>query len=140
MTRAHMPSQPDDTHLTFRDGEVFAGLHLIVDLEDGHGLDDPERVERALLDCATACGATVLHAHVHRFSPQGVTGVAVLAESHISVHRWPEIGYAAFAVFMCGDTDPHAAIPVLARAFGTDRIRVTELRRGTGRVDGIVAA
>ena len=87
-----------------------------------------------------ACGATLLHIHTHKFSPQGVSGVAVLAESHISVHTWPEIGYGAFDVFMCGDADPWQAVGVLQRAFGTDTVHVKELRRGEGLVRDTAAA
>ncbi len=107
-----------------------AGRHLIVDLEGGTGLDDPDRIETALRAAIHATRARLLHLHLHRFSPQGVTGVALLAESHITVHTWPEIGYAAFDIFMCGDTEPEAAIPVLGRAFETDRLRVRTLQRG----------
>jgi S-adenosylmethionine decarboxylase len=78
----------------------------------------------------------LLHIHTHKFSPQGVSGVAVLAESHISVHTWPEIGYAAFDVFMCGDAQPWKAVDVLANAFDTKDVRVKELLRG----EDIVAA
>ena len=123
-----------DDHF-IRDGEdVFAGTHLIVEVVNGSGLDDEPRIQQALRDCVEACGATLLHIHTHRFSPQGVSGVAVLAESHISVHTWPEIGYGAFDVFMCGDANPHAAIGVLSRAFETKDVRVKELRRGLGLV------
>jgi S-adenosylmethionine decarboxylase len=73
----------------------------------------------------------LLHIHLHHFTPNnGVSGVAVLAESHISVHTWPETGFAAFDVFMCGDTDPHQAIEVLQRAFRPHRLEVGEHLRG----------
>ena len=83
------------------------------------------------------CNATLLHIHLHPFSGNGgVSGVAVLAESHISIHTWPEIGYAAFDVFMCGQCDPHAAIPVLRRWFRPGRETVTVQRRGRPRMSG----
>jgi S-adenosylmethionine decarboxylase len=129
-----------DDHFIRRDGAVFAGTHLIIEVEDGHGLDDEARIQTAFRDCVTACGATLLHIHTHKFSPQGVSGVAVLAESHISVHTWPEIGYGAFDVFMCGDADPWQAVGVLKRAFGTEAVHVKELRRGEGLVSDTVAA
>jgi S-adenosylmethionine decarboxylase len=69
-----------------------------------------------------------------------VSGVAVLAESHISVHTWPEIGYGAFDVFMCGDAEPWRAVDVLKAAFGTQDVRVTELLRGEGLVTEAIAA
>src|SRR6056297_2925328 len=123
-----------DDHFIRRDGAVFAGTHLIIEVVNGHGLDDEARIAQAFRDCVSACGATLLHIHTHKFSPQGVSGVAVLAESHISVHTWPEIGYGAFDVFMCGDAVPWRAVDVLKAAFGTADVRVTELRRGEGLV------
>jgi S-adenosylmethionine decarboxylase len=127
-------------HFIRRDGSIFAGTHLIIEVENGHGLDDEARIQTAFRDCVSACGATLLHIHTHKFSPQGVSGVAVLAESHISVHTWPEIGYGAFDVFMCGEADPWQAIGVLKRAFATDTVRVKELRRGEGLVSDTAAA
>lgn len=123
-----------DDHFIRRDGKVFAGTHLIIDVVDGTGLDDAGRIERALRECVSVCGATLLHIHLHRFAPQGVSGVAVLAESHISVHTWPEIGYGAFDVFMCGEADPRRAVWVLAEAFETREVRVREFLRGEGLV------
>ncbi|RVT85471.1 adenosylmethionine decarboxylase [Rhodobacteraceae bacterium CCMM004] len=129
-----------DDHFIRQDGEVFAGTHLIIEVVSGHGLDDEARIQQAFRDCVEECGATLLHIHTHKFSPQGVSGVAVLAESHISVHTWPEIGYGAFDVFMCGDARPWRAVDVLARAFATADVRVKELRRGSGLVTDTVAA
>ncbi|MBL4629395.1 MAG: adenosylmethionine decarboxylase, partial [Roseicyclus sp.] len=93
-------------------------------------LDDPVTIERAMREATEATGATLLHIHTHRFSPQGVTGIAILAESHIACHTWPEIGYGAFDIFMCGDTNPHAAIPILKHIFETEDIQIRELHRG----------
>ncbi|KUF11745.1 adenosylmethionine decarboxylase [Pseudoponticoccus marisrubri] len=124
-----------------RDGEsVYAGNHLIIEVVNGDGLDDEARIQQAFRDCVDTCGATLLHIHTHKFSPQGVSGVAVLAESHISVHTWPEIGYGAFDVFMCGDARPWLAVDVLKAAFDTDDVRVKALRRGEGLVDGATLA
>jgi S-adenosylmethionine decarboxylase len=125
-----------EDHFVRRDGKIFAGTHLIIEMVRGTGLDDEGRIQKACRDCVTACGATLLHIHTHKFSPQGVSGVAVLAESHISVHTWPEIGYAAFDVFMCGDAQPWKAVGVLAAAFDTDDVRVRELLRGEDVVAG----
>ena len=97
-------------------------------------MDDEARIQQAFRDCVDVCGATLLHIHTHKFSPQGVSGVAVLAESHISVHTWPEIGYGAFDVFMCGDAEPWRAVDVLKHAFSTTDVRVKELLRGEGLV------
>jgi S-adenosylmethionine decarboxylase len=118
-------------HFIHRDGMVFAGTHLILDLWNAHHLDQLERMENALREAVDVCGATLLHIHLHHFTPNGgISGVAVLAESHISVHTWPERGYAAFDVFMCGDARPELAIGVLQRAFTPESIDVHEHRRG----------
>jgi S-adenosylmethionine decarboxylase len=123
-----------DDHFIRRDGKVYAGTHLIIEVIEGEGLDDEARIQQAFRDCVETCGATLLHIHTHKFSPQGVSGVAVLAESHISVHTWPEIGYGAFDVFMCGDAEPWEAVGVLRRAFAAGEVRVKELLRGEGLV------
>ena len=135
--RWQQPSQNDELaalpkdHFITRDGVQFAGTHLLLDLWGAKHLDDKARIEQAMRDCVEACGATLLHIHLHHFTPSfGVSGVAVLAESHISVHTWPERDYAAFDVFMCGDAQPENAIAVLKRAFFPERIEVNEELRG----------
>lgn len=118
-------------HFIEREGTQFAGTHLLLDLWDAKHLDSIERIEQAMRDCVEACGATLLHIHLHHFTPSGgVSGVAVLAESHISVHTWPERDYAAFDVFMCGDAKPENSIAVLKRAFFPQRMEVSEELRG----------
>ena len=124
-----------DDHFTRRGGKVYAGTHLILEVVNGAGLDDEARIQAAFREIVEVCGATLLHIHTHKFSPQGVSGVAVLAESHISVHTWPEIGYGAFDVFMCGDARPWLSVDVLKRAFATDDVRARELLRGDGLVE-----
>jgi S-adenosylmethionine decarboxylase len=112
---------------------AFVGSHLILDLWEARALDDERTIERALRDSAAAAEATLLHLHLHRFEPNGgVSGVAVLAESHISIHTWPERGYAALDLFMCGRCDPQKAVPVLRQAFAPRFIVVSEHRRGGG--------
>ena len=128
-------SESREDHFVQEGADVFAGTHLIIEVVGGTGLDDEARIQQAFQDCVSACGATLLHIHTHKFSPQGVSGVAVLAESHISVHTWPEIGYGAFDVFMCGNAKPWNAVDVLAAAFETQDVRVRELRRGLGLVE-----
>ena len=118
-------------HFVVRDGRCFAGIHLIIDLWGATRLDEADHVRAALIEATAVAGATLLHVHVHRFTPSGgLSGVAVLAESHISIHTWPEHGYAAIDVFMCGQTEPHKSIDVLRRAFEAETIEVDELRRG----------
>ncbi|EHD15069.1 S-adenosylmethionine decarboxylase proenzyme [Commensalibacter intestini A911] len=114
-----------------RDGMRFAGTHLLVDLWDATNLDSPEEIDRVLREAAIVAGATILHSHFHHFSPNGgVSGVVVLAESHISIHTWPERNFAALDIFMCGACDPYTSIPVLQRFFKPERIVLDEQRRG----------
>lgn len=114
-----------------RDGVKFAGTHLLVDLWGATNLGDPELIDRACREAALAAGATILHSHFHHFSPNGgVSGVVVLAESHISIHTWPERDFAAIDIFMCGECDPNDSIPVLKAAFKPERIVLDEQRRG----------
>ena len=113
-------------------GIRFAGRHLIIDLWEASNLDNLTIVENALRDVATACGATLLHLHLHHFTPNGgISGVAVLAESHISIHSWPERHYAALDVFMCGSCEPNKSLPVLQKAFNPKNIYVNEYKRGS---------
>ena len=114
-----------------RDGVRYAGTHLIIDLVRAKRLDDLEHIEQTLRRCVEVAGATLLHIHLHHFTPNGgVSGVAVLAESHISIHTWPERGYAALDIFMCGACDPYKAIPVLRRAFQPTTVQLSEQKRG----------
>lgn len=124
---------PSDTadYFTEQDGQRFAGRHLLVDLWGAQHLSDAARIEAALREAALAAKATVLHGHFHVFTPQGgVTGVLLLAESHISIHTWPEHGFAAIDLFMCADCDPHDGIDALTRWFAPARMHVNTLRRG----------
>ena len=114
-----------------RDGARFAGSHLIIDLFGARKLDDLKHIERTLKRCVEVAGATLLHIHLHHFTPKGgVTGVAVLAESHISIHSWPDAHYAALDVFMSGNTNPHLLIDVLREAFEASEVVVKEHKRG----------
>lgn len=118
-------------HFVSRDGLRFAGTHLIVDLWDATSLDDLSLVEKALRDAADRAGATLLNIDLHHFSPNGgISGVAVLAESHISIHTWPEVSYAAVDIFMCGNAEPHKAIDVLKEAFLPGTVTLAEHKRG----------
>jgi S-adenosylmethionine decarboxylase len=114
-----------------RDGQRFAGMHLLLDLWGAADLGDPARLEQAMCAAAEAAGATVLHSHFHHFSPDGgVSGVVVLAESHISIHTWPERDFAAIDIFMCGACDPYKSVPVIEAAFRPRSMELNEQRRG----------
>ena len=118
-------------HFIVRNGVEFAGTHIIIDLWGAKKIDDLALMERALRSAVDVAGATLLHLHLHHFTPNGgISGVAVLAESHISVHTWPERDFAAFDVFMCGDAEPEKCIPVLREAFTPNSINISEHLRG----------
>lgn len=126
-------TEPAD-HFIVKNGVSCAGTHLIIDLVDAEGLADIDLIDAAMRECVAEAGATLLHIHLHPFSPEGVSGVsgvAVLAESHISIHTWPERGYAALDVFMCGDSKPEKCIDVLKKHFTPGDVKVSELLRGS---------
>ena len=128
---AHIAQEDRKDFFIERDGVRFAGTHLIIDLFGAKRLDDLKHIERTLKRCVEVSGATLLHIHLHHFTPNGgVSGVAVLSESHISIHSWPEADYAALDVFMCGEAKPHLAVPVLKEAFGASDVVVKEHFRG----------
>jgi S-adenosylmethionine decarboxylase len=109
-----------------------AGSHVIVDLYGASSLDDLQAIERCLQRCVEKAGGTLLHLYLHPFATNGgVSGVAVLAESHISIHTWPEHCYAAVDVFMCGKARPQICVEVMRDAFAPERCVVQELPRGT---------
>jgi S-adenosylmethionine decarboxylase proenzyme len=109
------------------------GRHLLVELQDcdREALNDLDFIREAMLEAAIDCGATVMGESFHRFSPQGVSGVVIIAESHLSIHTWPEYGYAAVDVFTCGTSvEPRRAAEVLAEKLGAKSRSLMELPRG----------
>ena len=113
-----------------------AGTHLLIDLWGASRLDDMEVVEAAMRESVVACGATLRKIDLYQFHEGGgIAGVAMLMQSHISIHSWPEAGYGAFDVFVCGDADPYKMIPVLKRAFEPETIQVAEIKRGLRVLD-----
>ena len=125
------PDSISKDHFVERNGVKFAGTHLLIELWDAKNLGDMSLTDQMLREATVASGATLLHIHLHHFGQNaGLSGVAVLAESHISVHTWPERGYAAFDVFMCGDAEPRKALGVFKSAFNPGRIVIGEHKRG----------
>ena len=125
------PVEEKKDYFVKKDGVTYAGTHLLLEMWGASNLDDPDLIEETLCNAARASRATILHAHTHHFSPYGgVSGVVVLAESHISIHTWPERGYVALYIFMCGDCDPYKAVPVLRQTFAPESIQISEHKRG----------
>jgi len=121
----------DCPHTILRNGMNYAGSHFLVDMWGGKRLDDLKFIEATLRGCAEVCGATLLHVQLHHFAENnGVTGVAMLAESHISLHTWPEFNYAAFDIFMCGSCEPKRAVEFLCDSLMPERTEVSEHLRG----------
>ena len=117
--------------------EAFApGQHLLIDYYGANNLSDVEKTQQILVNVAEACGATVLNINLHQFGENGgVTGVALLAESHISIHTWPELAYAALDIFMCGECQPKLALKPLEAFFQADKVCVSEHARGTAQIN-----
>lgn len=116
------------------------GTHIIVELSDCNAqiLSDVNQVASILVAAAKAANAEVLQTAFHRFSPQGVSGVVVIAESHLSIHTWPEFGYAAMDIYTCGEhTQPWKACRFAAAEFQAKQMLTTEVRRGMPDEDGV---
>jgi len=106
------------------------GLHLLIDLQGCIGLTDAAFLEEVLRGAAAAAEATVIGASFHHFGGGGVTGVVLLAESHISIHTWPEHDFAALDIFMCGTARPDLARAHIEARLSPARSTVTEVSRG----------
>ena len=117
---------------------LASGVHWLIDFfgVDAARLGDVAALETLLVDAACAAGAQIVFLHFHRFvnhndvDGAGVTGVVLLAESHITIHTWPERGYAALDLFLCGATRPQAALTALERALLPTRCEVQQCARG----------
>lgn len=128
----NIKKQIETKEYCYEDGDVkYAGVHLLIELWTKHFLTDPNRIREIIVKAINACGATMLSIDLHEFSPNGgISGVAILQESHLSIHTWPEYNYAAIDLFVCGIIDPHLAVPVLEDEFRPDKIEVQTIKRG----------
>ena len=109
------------------------GCHLIVEYAecDRGLLDNKSLLEKYMNEAVRKSGATIVRSVFHRYAPQGVSGVVVIAESHISIHTWPEYGYAAVDFFTCGDrVDPYKAHDYLREKLRAGSAQIRELKRG----------
>jgi S-adenosylmethionine decarboxylase len=109
------------------------GIHLILELQECRPdlLDDLDYVQQTLLEAAESTGATIIGITFHKFSPQGVTGVVAIAESHVCIHTWPEYGYAAADIFTCGEGfSPHEAAAIISEKLACKSLSIQQLTRG----------
>ena len=109
------------------------GRHLLLELYDCSSeiLSDVDAVRAAMVEAAKRAEATIIDVVFHEFNPFGISGVVVIAESHLSIHTWPEHRYAAVDIFTCGDTvNPDEAAEYLVGRFGASRSSLVEVRRG----------
>ncbi len=111
--------------------QKYAGIHLIAEFWNGKIIDDSKKIEGILIGAAKEAKCTPLKAVVHKFLPQGITGVVLLSESHIALHSWPEINYLAIDIFTCGDKMmPYQAFKYLKKEFQPKRVEIKEIKRG----------
>lgn len=109
------------------------GIHMLADMSgcDRIVLNDSTRICEIMLEAAKAAGATVLRHHFHQFNPEGVTGVVILAESHIAIHTWPQHAFAAVDIFTCGDTArPGTALESLRLSLCCEVVAIVSVNRG----------
>ena len=114
------------------------GKHLLLELRncDEEVLNDLSFLKSVLLAAADKAGATVLGESFHRFNPHGISGVVIIAESHLFIHTWPEYGYAAADIFTCGNSvEPEKAAEILVRKLGAKDHSIIEIQRGPLGID-----
>ncbi|MBO3799334.1 MAG: adenosylmethionine decarboxylase [Thermoproteota archaeon] len=112
---------------------MYLGKQIIAELYycDEELLDDLEYVRKTVIEAAKKAETRIIDYRFHKFTPQGVSGVVVIAESHIAIHTWPEYGYAAIDIFTCGNRSmPRLALKHISRALKAKKVRYRELRRG----------
>ena len=116
---------------------VHLGDHIIAEFMECEELDNIEELEAALRHAAEMAGATVIDVIIYKFSPMGMSGIVLLSESHISVHTWPEYGYAALDVYTCGDhVNPQKAIDAMQVFFKAKKVRSVQIQRGYDHLAG----
>jgi S-adenosylmethionine decarboxylase proenzyme len=108
------------------------GTHIVAELSgcNAFQLGSQYWVRAFMLEAAEAAGATVIHEHFHQFSPTGVSGSIIIAESHFSIHTWPEVGYASVDFYTCGAIDPLVACQLMFKRLGGSEMEVKVIKRG----------
>ena len=128
------PIMNTDCENTMKCGNAqYLGRHILAEFFecDPNVLNNPELVEKYMLEAALECGATIVNKCFHLFMPHGVSGVVIISESHLAIHTWPELGYAAVDLFTCGTKcDPKVAYEFLKKKFNSKDARYSQLNRG----------
>lgn len=107
------------------------GIHLVAEFWLAKDIEEKEKLKNILKGAAKAANCTLLEFVVHKFSPRGITGVILLAESHIAIHTWPEKNYLAVDIFTCGDrAKPYIALDFLKKTLKPKKFEVREIKRG----------
>ena len=111
--------------------QKYAGIHLIAEFWGGKNIEQEEELKELLLEATKKAKSTPLKIAIHSFSPQGITGVVLLAESHIALHSWPEVNYLAIDIFTCGDESrPYQALEYFKEEIKPKRVELKEIKRG----------
>jgi len=112
------------------------GRHVISELWgcDFEKLNNLVQIEQIFVEAALRSGAEVREVAFHKFAPQGISGVVIISESHLTIHSFPEHGYASIDVYTCGDLDPNVAANYIAEALGAETRENVELPRGMGPI------
>ena len=119
---------------TIQKKQKYAGIHLIAEFWSGLVIEDPKEIKKILIGAVKVSKNTPLEILIHKFSPQGLTGVVLLAESHLSIHSWPEMNYLAIDIFTCGEgAFPYKALEYLKKKFQPKKIEIKEIKRGKVR-------
>ena len=111
--------------------QKYAGIHLIAEFWNGRIIENPKEIKKILIKSVKEAKSTPLEVIIHRFSPWGLTGVVLLAESHVALHSWPEFNYLAVDIFTCGDwAKPEKALQYLKKIFKPKRVEIKKIKRG----------
>lgn len=109
----------------------YIGIHLIAEFWHGRIIENPKEIEKLLLGAAKQANNTPLDIAVHKFQPQGITGIVLLAESHIAIHSWPEFNYTAIDIYTCGDkSSPAKALEYLKKELQPKKVEIKKIKRG----------
>ena len=110
---------------------IYAGIHLLAEFWGGKNIEDEKEIKKILITAAKKAKNIPLKVSIHKFSPRGMTGIVLLAESHIALHAWPELDYLAIDIFTCGEkSKPEKALEYLKEKFQPKKVEIKNIKRG----------